>query len=94
MPRARLIGLRQDLRFDVDTQNYIPFGGSMRIPSVSLSPVMMRSMPSIDQIARVEKRIPVASVNRKGPLASTTKSNAKKRKTPVDGLGQEVDVFA
>jgi hypothetical protein len=66
----------------------------MRIPAVSLSPVMMRSMPLIDQIARVEKRIPVASVNRKGPLASTTKSNAKKRKTPVDGLGQEVDVFA
>ena len=66
----------------------------MRIPSVSLTPVMMRSMPLIDPIARVEKRIPVAPVARKGPLASTTKSRDKKRRTPLDGLGHEVDVFA
>jgi hypothetical protein len=66
----------------------------MRIPSVSLSPVMMRSMPSIDQIARVEKRIPTEGVTLKGALKSTTKSRSKKRRTQWDGLGQEVDVFA
>jgi hypothetical protein len=66
----------------------------MRIPSVSLSPVMMRSMPLIDPLARVEKRLPFAAVNRKGPLASTTKSRDKKRETPMDGLGQEIDVLA
>ncbi|WP_350296723.1 hypothetical protein [Limnohabitans sp. Rim8] len=66
----------------------------MRIPSVSLSPVMMRSMPLIDPLARVEKRMPSAAVTRKVLLSSTTKLGNKKRKTPVDGLGQEVDVFA
>jgi len=55
---------------------------------------MMRSMPLIDPLARVEKRLPFAAVNRKGPLASTTKSRDKKRETPMDGLGQEIDVLA
>ena len=66
----------------------------MRIPSVCLSPVMMRSMPLIDPLARVEKRLPFAAVSRKGLLSSTTKLGNKKRKTPLDGLGHEVDVFA
>jgi hypothetical protein len=51
-------------------------------------------MPSIDQIARVEKRIPTEGVTRKGALKSATKSRSKKRRTQWDGLGQEVDVFA
>ena len=66
----------------------------MRIPSVNLSPVMMRSMPSIDQIARVEKRVTTEGVTRKGALTSTTNSRSKKRRTPWNGLGQEVDVLA
>ena len=66
----------------------------MRIPSVSLNTVMMRSMPSIDQIARVEKRTPAEGVTRKGTLTLTTKSRSKKLRTPWNGLGQEVDVLA
>ncbi len=77
----------------------------MRIPAVSLSPVMMRSMPSIDQIARVEKRVTAQAVTGQRPLASTAKPGTsatskngklrqKKRKSTWDELGQEVDVFA
>ena len=73
----------------------------MRISPVSVNAAFMRPMPSIDQIARVQKRIapegigkqrPASQVGKKGVSSLKHKSRVAKRRAAWDGLGQEVDV--
>jgi len=94
-PAARRI-TTQVLAFGVDT----PF---MRIPSISLNSAFVRSMPTIDPTARVEKRTAPEGVGKPGAARTTGKagvstpssrSRKSRRRASLDGLGQEVDVFA
>ena len=75
----------------------------MRISPVSINSAFMRSMPSIDQIARVEKRAAPEGIGKTRPAAQVskkernslkkTKSRSSQWRAIKDGLGQEVDVF-
>lgn len=74
----------------------------MRIPAISLQSAAMRSMPSIDPIARVQKRAPTEGIGKSRAATSTGRSGTSSlknrsrnsaRRGSWDGLGQEVDLL-